>query len=97
MPDGKRYVVNESCPKCAAESRITVVVDETEVRTRIAISCHRGHVHTGDAPREGPRTEQNLLQDVRRLIRSGNLKYVGNKADLIESAPPPQHHGDDVS
>lgn len=82
------YTLTNLCAQCRSESRLSVTVDETPIRTNISVTCKRGHVHAGDIPREGPRTVENLLQDIQRAIRGGGLEYVGRLADGGIIKPP---------
>ena len=91
MPEttlNRPYTLTNFCAQCRSESRLSITVDETPIRTNISVTCKRGHVHAGDIPREGPRTVENLLQDIQRAIRGGGLEYVGHLADGGIIKPP---------
>lgn len=88
MNNHNKLTTHANCPHCGASGQHAVSVTKKGKRTIASVVCKAcGFALGGDVERMGPDTTENLLQDIGRALRNGDLKQVV-KRDTKTDVPP---------
>ena len=88
MIDPNKFTIHANCPHCRAAGQHAISIPRKASRTKASAVCkHCGFARAGEVERQGPDTRENLLQDISRSLRNGDLKQIIDR-DTKTDVPP---------